>query len=254
MAHRVSRPSVSRIPKAHFDESTPSSDPGDFGARLIEVCEQERHRIARELHDDLSQRLGLLCIDLDLLAMNRHTEGPEAAEARSTLIQRVRGLANELASDLHKIAVESHPERSIKRGLLQALRALCSDFSERSGLQIEFRTDRVPPRVAPDLALCVYRLVQEGLRNVLRHSHAHEANVEIAARGGSLEVHIADPGIGFAMSQLGSTSFGLLSMQERVHQLGGRMVVHSAPGAGTRIGVRLPLAAGPHVSTLAAAG
>jgi signal transduction histidine kinase len=253
MAHRGSRPSVSRIPKALFDQSTASSDPTDLGARLIEVCEQERRRIARELHDDLSQRLGLLCIDLDLLAMNRHIDGPDAAEARSTLIQRVRGLANELASDLHKIAVESHPERSIKRGILPALRALCSDLSDRSGLQIEFRAERVPPRVAADVALCAYRLVQEGLRNVLRHSHAQEARVEILGRSGNLEVHIADPGVGFAMSQLGSTSFGLLSMQERVHQLGGRMVVHSAPGAGTRIGVRLPLAR-THVSTLAAAG
>jgi two-component system, NarL family, sensor histidine kinase LiaS len=89
---------------------------------------------------------------------------------------------------------------------------------------------------------------------VLRHSHAHEASVEVAARGRGLEVHIADPGVGFAMSQLASTSFGLLSMQERVHQLRGRMVVHSAPGAGTRIGIRLPLPARSHVTTLAAAG
>jgi signal transduction histidine kinase len=107
--------------------------------------------------------------------------------------------------------------------------------------------------VAPDLALCIYRLVQEGLRNVLRHSHAHEASVEITGRGGTLEVHIADQGVGFAMSQLGNTGLGLLSMQERAHQLGGRMVVHSAPGAGTRIGVRLPLATRAHVSALAAA-
>jgi signal transduction histidine kinase len=221
----------------------------DAGSRLLDACEQERRRIARELHDDLSQRLALLCIDVDQLPAARGV--PDAALAG---IQRIRALAHELASDLHHIAVEFHPERKLERGLLPALRDLCAAVGQRSNVRIDFREQQVPRRLTPELSLCVYRLVQEALRNIVRHSRAPEASVELVRHGEDLEMRIADPGVGFTMAALEGTSIGLLSMHERVHQFGGRMIVHSAPGAGTRIGIRLPILLTPRVSPLAAAG
>jgi two-component system NarL family sensor kinase len=224
-------------------------DESVIGTRLLEACEQERRRIARELHDDLSQRLGLLCIDVDQLAAGSGV--PDTALAS---VQRIRALAHELASDLHHIAVEFHPERKLERGLLQALKELCAAVGQRSNLRVEFLEQQVPRRLTPALTLCIYRLVQEALRNIVRHSRAREALVELARNGENLELRIADPGVGFTMAALESTSIGLLSMHERVHQFGGRMIVHSAPGAGTRIGIRLPILLTPRESPLAAAG
>src|SRR5262245_49240031 len=227
----------------------PLEDESNLGARLLEAGEQERRRIARELHDDLSQRLGLLCIDLDQLSA---APGLPAAALQS--IQRIQTLAHEIASDLHHVATEFHPERKLERGLLPALRDLCTAVSQRSGVQVEFRDQQVPRRLTPALGLCIYRLVQEALRNIVRHSRARVALVEIARDSESLDVHIADPGVGFTIAALERSSIGLLSMHERVHQFGGRMIVHSAPGAGTRIGIRLPILLTPRVSPLAAAG
>lgn len=218
------------------------------GRRLIEVCELERRRIARELHDDLSQRIALLCLDLDQM-----TVGPDGdkkgAEERLT---RARAQAQQIARDLHHVALELHPERKISNGLTAALKDLCAQLSVRSGIEIEFHHSQLSRRLPGPLALCVYRLVQEGLRNVLRHSGARQALVEIAQRGEELEIRIADSGVGFALSALGVNSFGLLSMQERVHQFGGRLIVHTAPGTGTRIGIRIPIQ-GSHVPPLASA-
>jgi signal transduction histidine kinase len=216
------------------------------GRRLIEVCELERRRIARELHDDMSQRLALLCLDLDQLKVAQDDQG---AGERLT---RIRAQAQQIARDLHHITLELHPERRITNGLATALKDLCAQLSARSGIEIEFHYTHQSRRLPGALALCVYRLVQEGLRNVLRHSGARQALVEIAERSDELEIRIADSGIGFALSSLGVESFGLLSMQERVHQFGGRLVVHTAPGTGTRIGIRIPIA-GTRVPPLATA-
>ena len=216
------------------------------GRRLIEVCELERRRIARELHDDLSQRLALLCLDLDQLSTP--PDQPSAVER----LTRARAQAQQIARDLHHIALELHPERKIASGLVPALKELCAQLSIRSGIDIEFHHAHMTRRLPPALALCVYRLIQEALRNVLRHSGARQALVEVSERGTEIEVRIADSGVGFALSALGVDSFGLLSMQERVHQFGGRLVVHTAPGTGTRIGIRIPIA-GSRVPPLATA-
>jgi len=253
LADRRWRPRLQQAPEAALSDlgwHTPApSDDGGLGMRLLEACELERRRIARELHDDLSQRLGLLCIDVDQLPA-----APGVTSAALERIERIRSLAHEIASDLHHVAVEFHPERKLEHGLLPALRELCAAISHRSSVQVDFHDQQVPHRLTAALSLCIYRLVQEALRNVVRHSGAHEASVEIVRHGDALELRIADPGVGFSMAALEGASIGLLSMHERVQQCGGRMIVHSAPGEGTRIGIRLPILLTPRVSPLAAAG
>jgi len=118
---------------------------------------------------------------------------------------------------------------------------VCRDISRQHQVQVEFDHERIPDNVAPDIALCLYRIVQEALHNVVRHSGAQKARVALRSNDGMLELHVADPGAGFAPADQAGGGIGLVSMRERVNFVGGQIVIHSAPGAGTRIGVRVPI-------------
>jgi signal transduction histidine kinase len=108
---------------------------------------------------------------------------------------------------------------------------------------VEFKHDRMPSQIPPDVALCLYRIAQESLRNVVKHSGAARAMVRMASSPDELRLHVADPGCGFDMTKNAHPGLGLVSMRERVNFAGGDIVVHSEPGRGTRIGVRVPIAA-----------
>ncbi|HXD17977.1 MAG TPA: sensor histidine kinase, partial [Vicinamibacterales bacterium] len=196
--------------------------------------EAERKRIARDLHDDLSQKLALLSIDIDQIPARRPSE----------LRDRVRDIscrAAEIATYVHRLAYELHPSKLESLGLVAALNSVCRDISRQHQVQVEFDHERIPDNVAPDIALCLYRIVQEALHNVVRHSGAQKAQVALRSNEGMLELHVADPGAGFAAADQARGGIGLVSMRERVNFVGGQIVIHSAPGAGTRIGVRVPI-------------
>ena len=206
----------------------------DLAGRLIASQEVERHRIARELHDDLSQKIALLNIEIDQVA-----EQVDAAGPRSWL-QRISSRAGEIAGDVHNLSHELHPSRLRTLGLVKAMQALCREVSKQGSIEVVFAHGPVPDSIEPDVSLCLYRITQEALHNIARHSGAHEAVVRLTSDATHLVLQIADPGVGFN-AKSAHDGLGLVSMRERAALLRGELAIHSFPGGGTRIGVRIPV-------------
>ncbi len=206
-------------------------------SRLIAAQEEERRRITRELHDDICQRLSLLAMELDRLALGPHDE---RTPRRARDLAR---LAGEIAGDVHRIAYRLHPAKLETLGLVVAIGSLCQELWSQDGLRVQFTHSRVPRAVPGDVALCLYRIAQEALHNVIKHSGVREADVHLTGEGHDLLLRIADAGTGFAATDPAAIGIGLTSMQERVESLGGRLIVHAAPGRGTRIVAKIDLVA-----------
>jgi PAS domain S-box-containing protein len=219
-----------------------------LAGRLIAAQEVERGRIARDLHDDLSQKLALLTIDIDQL-------GRQKALPRGVIerVEEISHRASEIATDVHQLSHQLHPTKLEALGLVSAIQSVCRDVSNQHDVVVEFRHEHVPPAIAPDVALCLYRIVQESLRNVVKHSGSPRAMVSVTASDGMLVLQVADQGRGFDVGETDHAGLGLVSMQERVTFVGGDIVVRSTPGHGTRIGVRVPWAGARSRSQAAAA-
>ena len=147
----------------------------------------------------------------------------------------------EIATDLHNLSHELHPAKLQILGLVQATQYLCRDLAARHQVGIDFAHERMPSTVPPETALCLYRIVQEALQNVVRHSGARTASVRLTGSPESLQLEMSDSGKGFEITKLGD-GMGLLSMRERVNFLQGHMTMWSKQGAGTRLAVRVPTA------------
>lgn len=207
-----------------------------LGGRLITAHEDERRRLARELHDDVSQRLAALAI-----RSARLEGGPENADSRTTATWIRNGLV-ELSEDVHAMSYRLHPTVIEDLGLVEALRTECDRVSRTEAIQVEFVTSTVPAGVPVDLAVGTFRVAQEALRNVVRHAHASFARVELHADDCSLVLTVRDDGTGFDPARRRSrASLGLASMRERTRLLGGEFAIDSAPGRGTTVTARLPL-------------
>jgi signal transduction histidine kinase len=209
----------------------------DLAGRLIASQEAERERIARELHDDLSQKLALLNIDLDQLTRRLERRDPELAPEAQVTRQR----AAEIASDVHELSHQLHPSKLKMLGLIRAMEGVCRDVAVQNDITVDFTHEGIPVSVSPATSLCLYRILQEALHNVVKHSGANRADVRLVRERDAIFMRIDDQGAGFDPEALGGTGLGLVSMRERVNHLGGRLTIGSAPGAGTRIGVHLPL-------------
>ena len=208
----------------------------DLARRLISSQELERQRIARELHDDFGQRIAALNIEIDLMAAHA---GSDQWRARLRLLS---AQAAEIASDLHRMSYELHPSKLQIIGLVIALQSLCSEVSRQRRLEVSFTPDVIPVALTADVSLCLYRIVQEALHNVARHSHAASAQVSVRWQQGQIEAQIVDAGVGFDPTRVQpATGLGLVSMRERVAALEGELTIDAAPGRGTRITVRIPL-------------
>ena len=212
----------------------------ELSGQLIHAHEQERIRISRELHDDVAQRLALLAIELSLLPQ-------DVVKNPSTVHERVAQLsdyASALGSDLHRVCHELHPATLEQLGLEPAIRAFCKELSNTRHIRIEVQVGEVPHPLPKDVALCVYRVAQEALHNVVRHSGASSAAVMLAWNAGEMLLSVADAGAGFdAGAPRDRASLGLRSMQERVRLVNGRLSVASKIGEGTRVQANVPLPA-----------
>ena len=204
--------------------------------RLIAAQESERHRIARELHDNLGQKLSLLCIEIDGLAAQTGALPAAFAEGIASLSERVR----DIISDVHCLSHDLHPPRLELLGLSHAIAGLCHDVSSRYNIHIEFRQGVGSQCVSGDAALCLFRVTQEALQNVVKHSGARRASVALRHDRGDLVLQIEDSGSGFARPDGRDAGLGLVSMRERVTFLRGTIAIHSVPGEGTRINVCVP--------------
>jgi signal transduction histidine kinase len=206
--------------------------------RLLQAQETERGRIARELHDDLGQSLALLSVEMDLL-------GQKLSDSTVPLRGRLRDLSariKQLSSSVHNLSHELHPSKLEQLGLVAAVRALCKEMTQAHGVPIDFAARQVPNRIPADTALCLYRIVQEALRNVIKHSSAHQASVELQQSADALCLRIVDDGNGFDPQKIpGGGGLGLVSMRERLYQVHGHIAIDSRPPGGTRIDVRVPL-------------
>jgi PAS domain S-box-containing protein len=208
--------------------------------RLMSAQDDERRRIARELHDHLSQQLALLAIDLQQLS----ARPPASPDAFVPMLHEAWRRTTEIASDVHAISHRLHPSKMEALGLPATIRAHCREVSRQS-LVVDFLAQEVPP-IAPERALSLFRVVEEALSNVVRHSGARSAQVALAGGGdGGVLLRIADDGRGFAESRRSGAGLGLISMRERIQSLDGTLSISSVPGRGTVVEVRVPAVAHP---------
>jgi PAS domain S-box-containing protein len=218
--------------------------------RLLRAQEMERRRIARELHDDLSQNLALLSVEMELLGR----QSPALANGLGGRMQELLGRVKQLASSVHDLSHQLHPSKLEQLGLVAAIGSLCKELSSGHGLPIEFSPGQPLGAIPEDAGLCLYRIVQEALRNIIKHSGARRAVVELDGGADAVDLRIVDDGAGFDPRLVdGKGGLGLVSMRERLRLVGGAIAIDSRPGAGTRIDVRVPLSrAGPAAEALPA--
>ena len=209
-----------------------------LAGRLLTAQEAERRLLAREMHDDLTQRLAVLSIEAGKLEQQlQSSRSPASAKLGEMRQQMV-----ELSTDVHAISRQLHPSILDDLGLVDAIKSECNNFTQREGIVVNYKPVRVPARVPRDIALCIYRIIQEGLRNIAKHAQATEAHVSLIGKDDALHLSIKDTGIGFDPLQAKKkTSLGLASMEERVRLIQGDFSIQSQPGQGTEIKVRAPL-------------
>jgi signal transduction histidine kinase len=213
---------------------------GKLTGRMLEAQESERRRIARELHDDLNQSLALIAVELDLIAQNP-TRLADTSDAR---VREISGRVKQLSSAVHDLSHQLHPTKLEQLGLVAAVGGLCRELSSAHGLLIEFDAGRLTSTIPADTALCLYRIAQEALSNVIKHSGARQARVELRGGPEAVFLSIADDGSGFDPGSVaGKGGLGLVGMRERLRLVGGQISVDSRPSGGTRIDVRTPMVA-----------
>jgi PAS domain S-box-containing protein len=209
----------------------------ELGGRLINAHEQERMKLSRDLHDDVSQRIALLSAELGQLRRRL----PATPDVQDDITRLATDVAY-IAEDLHRFAHELHPARLRQLGLEQSVRMFCEELNVARGISIAVFVDGVVGNLPSDVALCLYRVTQEALQNVVRHSRARHAVLRLSRDQGEILLSIADDGIGFDMATARYTgTLGLISMQERVRLVSGRFVVSSDVGGGTVVEVRVPV-------------
>ena len=205
--------------------------------RLVEVQESERRVVARELHDEASQALAALTIDLNLL--QREADDPAAVRR---WVAKLDGTLKGIQENLHRLAMDLRPATLDHVGLKAALIQQCDALRERNGLNVTCNLEDTPERLSPEMETALYRIAQEALTNVIRHARARSVGVELRFPDNQVKLTVQDDGTGFEMSpKLFEDRIGLLGMRERAEVLGGAFALQSAKGAGTTISVTLPL-------------
>ncbi len=205
-----------------------------LAAMLLRAQEEERSRIARELHDDIAQQLALICIDINRIRISNHPgEGPSELDA---VVKRVK----ELGCSIRTLSHELHSPQLDILGLASATSIFCREFGKAHDIDVTCECAGLPDRVPSDISLCLYRITQEALQNVAKHSRAKRVLVKICADKIGILLRIQDFGCGFHVeSARCSTRLGLRSMCERIRSVGGNVVIHSKPGEGTTIEARV---------------
>ena len=209
--------------------------------RLIEAQEQERTRIARELHDDFGQRLALLTIELELLQQN----SPDLpAEVRSRMGE-LRKQTSEIATDIQSLSHELHSSRLEYVGIAAAMRGFCQEFGEQQNVEIDFKIRDLPTPLSPDISLCLFRVLQEALHNSAKHSGVRRFEVQLWGMSGEIHLTVGDSGSGFDREAAKtSRGLGLISMEERLKLVKGTLSIESQLKRGTTIHARVPLGSG----------
>jgi PAS domain S-box-containing protein len=211
-----------------------------LSGRLIEAQEQERHHIARELHDDISQKLVLLSIEFQQFADSLSDSPAHLQNQIEPLMKRI----SEISSDTHALTHRLHPSKLEMLGLVAAMRGFCREFAKQRDVKIDFTHIEVPDILPPHMSLCLFRVLQEGLSNAVKHSGVRRFNVQLEGVPDQLQLTIRDAGVGFDPSMaMHNDGLGLISMRERISNVKGTISIVSKPHGGTEIQARVPVAA-----------
>lgn len=217
----------------------------ELSVNVIEAREDERRRIARELHDDLGQRLLAMKMDLTHLVEELHGR---SSQLRLNVMMQTLG---DTVAALRRIAADLRPLMLDDLGLNAAIEWLARDTARRLGIEVTVDLDETEPLLDRRAATALYRMVQEALTNIGRHAQASQAHIELHRQGAELLLSVQDDGIGFPSDASGrKDAFGLLGMRERALMLGGAMLIERPPCGGGRIAVRLPLQTPPAAGAL----
>jgi signal transduction histidine kinase len=200
---------------------------------LIEAQEEERHRIARELHDDLGQALALAKVTLEGLI--EHVSGESLKSTLTDLSGQISALSNTAREISHGL----YPTHLEYLGLAKALKRLCGELRSGKNILIDLTVGDLPDQLQPSIALSLYRIAQETMHNIITHSQAKNVQVELSADDSRVSLRIIDDGVGFDPSHVAG-GLGLESMRHRVRAVGGFIDISSSPNSGTRIEVRVP--------------
>jgi len=203
--------------------------------RLLESLENERSRIARELHDDFAQRMALMAMELD--GLGNALQNQADMQGR---VQRLYERAAQLSTDLQAVSHNLHPGKLEYLGLVAAADVFCRDMSAQHYVSVDFRHQAVPEHISKAIALGVFRVLQEALTNAVKHARTHEFSVTLRGEGNVISLEVVDRGVGFDV-QAHSSGLGLLSMRERLALIGGGIAIDSQPGHGTAVRVHVPL-------------
>lgn len=206
-----------------------------LGGRILTAQEDERRRLAREMHDDVTQRLAALAIDA---AQVQGSAGPSPiGNALEAIRQRLVGLSE----DVHALSYRLHPSMIDDLGLVAALRAECNRVARQEPIQVEFDATAIPRTLPSNIAICLFRVAQEALRNVVRHANAKTVEISLQAKQGGIALAVRDDGSGFVDGDEARASLGLVSMRERVRLVGGEIDIVTRPEHGTSVVAWVPL-------------
>ncbi len=210
----------------------------NMSGRLIQAQESERARIARDLHDDIGQRLALLAMALE------HVKGlqPDSSGEALGCLDAVQEQATEIITAVQALSHELHPPRLLHLGVVAAMRGLCGELSGQKNVEIDFRDENVSESVPADVSLCLFRVLQEGLHNAVRHSRVRHFDVHLRGTGDAVHLTIRDEGVGFDVDAASrGLGLGLTSMKERLKLVGGELVIESQSKRGTTVLARAPV-------------
>jgi PAS domain S-box-containing protein len=208
----------------------------NVSGKLIEAQEKERSRIARDLHDDICQRLALLSMELE--QANRNGAPPSTKKQ----LEQIRQHCSEITGDIQSLSHQLHSSKLEYLGIVAAVRGFCKEFAKQHDINVEFTEENVPAQLPKDVALCLFRVSQEALHNAVKYSGAERFTVQLRGTQDEVQLVVSDTGVGFNVDEAKSSrGLGLVSMQERVHLVHGRFFVESKPGAGTKITAMVPV-------------
>jgi len=209
----------------------------DMGRKLIEAHEEERTWIARELHDDVNQRMALLAVELD--RWNQQLP-PSAVELHDHIHHAIQRLSN-IATDIQALSHRLHSSKLEYLGLVPAAKSFCRELSEQHQAEIDFRDMAMPRSVPKEISLCLFRVLQEALQNAMKYSGVRHIKVELRGTEGEIQLTVSDLGIGFdPQDAIHRRGLGLISMRERMQLVRGEISINSQPGSGTTIHARVP--------------
>jgi len=210
----------------------------NLNRRLIEAQEQERVRIARELHDDITQRMALVTVELEEIARNLD---PSSRKIRAKL-RKLRRESEEITSDVQLISHRLHSSKLEHLGLAEAAKSVCEEFSRQHNRQVVFSQENLPAQLSYEVSLSLFRVLQEAVHNAIKHSGATKINVRLYGTPSEIVLKVSDSGCGFdPESPNTQTGIGLLSMRERLSLVQGTLNVSSALRRGTIVQARVPV-------------